>query len=453
MLDGRRSYRKTTVVAAAVTLGGLSLLFILGRVGVAGAGGRSLLAWGCWVGATLAVGVASAWTCLVAAGGLIALRRDELEEEGRPYASKARRESVAGPFRMWLYRTLRWSERAGARPPARLALRPGEWVEIRSLEEILRTLRSDGTLDGVPFMPEMAAYCGQRARVFRRVDKLNDWIHSAGLKRLHNLVLLEDIRCDGSAHGGCQANCHLRWRESWLRRSKPGPAPHAAGDSPAANAAGAVLSASCVRDDGTGETRFVCQATELTTGAAPVAWGDPRHYARDVVYGNVRPGLFLLGVAIACFNWVQRKRDGARFPAYACGASKSSPHETLNLQPGERVRVKPKHSIEPTLNAASRNRGLYFDKDMLRYCGGEYTVKARLQRVISEKTGKLIQLTVPCIILEGVTATGEYLGFNPEDEHIFWREIWLERAPVGGPAAGPKAAGSTTGAGSDEAGP
>ena len=165
----------------------------------------------------------------------------------------------------------------------------------------------------------------------------------------------------------------------------------------------------------------------MTTGAAPIAWGDPRHYLRELWYGNIRIRPFLTGVAIASFNWVQRKRGGAGFPSYIVGESKTSPHESLNLQPGERVRVKPKHRIEPTLNAASRNRGLYFDRDMLRFCGAEYTVKARLERVIVEKTGKSIQLTTPCIVLEGVTATGEYLGFNPENEHIFWREIWLER--------------------------
>jgi hypothetical protein len=32
-----------------------------------------------------------------------------------------------------------------------------------------------------------------------------------------------------------------------------------------------------------------------------------------------------------------------------------------------------------------------------------------------------------CIVLEGVSATGEYLGLCPQNELIFWHEIWLER--------------------------
>ena len=37
----------------------------------------------------------------------------------------------------------------------------GEWVEVRSKEEILRTLDGNGQLDGMPFMPEMFAVLRQ----------------------------------------------------------------------------------------------------------------------------------------------------------------------------------------------------------------------------------------------------------------------------------------------------
>jgi hypothetical protein len=99
----------------------------------------------------------------------------------------------------------------------------------------------------------------------------------------------------------------------------------------------------------------------------------------------------------------------------------------LDLRPGDLVRVKSKDLIELTLNSQSRNRGLYFDREMIRFCGGVYRVKARLERVIVEKTGELRQLTNPCIILDGIIATGEFQGLNPENEYIFWREVWLER--------------------------
>jgi len=52
----------------------------------------------------------------------------------------------------------------------------GDWVEVRSKEEILRTLDKQGKLDGLPFMPQMFKYCGKRFRVYRRAHKTCDTI-------------------------------------------------------------------------------------------------------------------------------------------------------------------------------------------------------------------------------------------------------------------------------------
>ena len=39
-------------------------------------------------------------------------------------------------------------------------LRAGDWVQVRSKEEIISTLDANGRLDELPFMPEMLEYCG-----------------------------------------------------------------------------------------------------------------------------------------------------------------------------------------------------------------------------------------------------------------------------------------------------
>ena len=101
----RGSYRKTTAVAAAVVAGGLSLL-ALAAAGFTRTGGWPFIATVGLTASALLIGIVTAWAMLVTAGGLIALRRDRLEEAGLPYASAARRESVAGPFRRWLIRVL-----------------------------------------------------------------------------------------------------------------------------------------------------------------------------------------------------------------------------------------------------------------------------------------------------------------------------------------------------------
>src|SRR6267143_3578688 len=101
---------------------------------------------------------------------------------------------------------------------ARLGLRPGEYVEVRTKEEILATLASDATLDALPLMPEMLRLCGQRFQVHKRADKTCDTVDKTGGRRLYDTVHLQGVRCDGSGHGGCEAGCLMFWREAWLKR-------------------------------------------------------------------------------------------------------------------------------------------------------------------------------------------------------------------------------------------
>ena len=105
-------------------------------------------------------------------------------------------------------------ERASKQSP----LRPGDVVEVRPAAEILATLDADGAIDNMPFMPEMARLAGRRFTVSRRVDKICDTIAATGSRRMTDTVYLEDLRCDGSGHGGCQAGCRIYWKEAWLRR-------------------------------------------------------------------------------------------------------------------------------------------------------------------------------------------------------------------------------------------
>ena len=97
----------------------------------------------------------------------------------------------------------------------------GDWVEVRSKEEILATLDEHGRFEGLPFMPQMTQYCGQRFQVFRRAGKTCSEIHgSSGVtyvsRRLRDTVHLEH-RCDGREHGGCQAGCLIFWKDREIR--------------------------------------------------------------------------------------------------------------------------------------------------------------------------------------------------------------------------------------------
>lgn len=96
-------------------------------------------------------------------------------------------------------------------------LRPGDFVEVLSENDIVATLDENGALEGLPFTLEMHKYCGGKFRVLSRVDKLI--IEATGrMRRLRDAVILEGVTCDGQAHGRCRSTCFLLWKEAWLRK-------------------------------------------------------------------------------------------------------------------------------------------------------------------------------------------------------------------------------------------
>jgi hypothetical protein len=426
LTECRRSYWKTAVSAALLVLAGFAVVLWLVVEEQAAPKPWPLVAILAWLAAGLVLLLGETVTALVLAGAMISLRRDSLESRGLPYAARPR-EWHGGLVVRSFRGLLRGIRTLGGRRPGQLDLRAGELVEIRSREEILATLDSRGERDSLPFMPEMEAWCGRQARVFRRVDKIFDWILSTGLRRMRDTVILEGLRCDGRDHGGCQADCPILWKEAWLRRvsrKQKRPSTHTVGRSSSMTD----LRQFTTRIDAeTSEPRFVCQLSRLPEATTPTPWKSPRNLLRELLSGNVRIGPFLAFITVFLFNAVQRRCGGACFPVLCHSQAQATPHAVLNLQPGELVRIKGKHEIEQTLDAGFKNRGLWFDKEMTRFCGGEYRVRARVDRQVDERSGKMVIFKTPCITLEGVTATGEYFEFAPLDERIYWREIWLER--------------------------
>ena len=340
-----------------------------------------------------------------------------------------------------------------------LNLLTGELIEVRSREEILSTLDQSGKLNAMPFMPEMLQYCGKRFRVFKRADKTCDNIKEWSLRRVKNAVHLAGVRCDGSLHGNCDAGCLIFWNEKWLKRVQPdfliasqisepqlpslqSPPPPTAQPLSYTEQR---LRESVLRPDPSapGNALYVCQATELREFTSHLYWWDLRQYLRDIRSGNLRRGigdskseavletvLSLLEVVrslvITAFNKLQEVRNGVRYP-HIGGSLDTTPTSELNLQPGEFVQVRSKDEILATLNRRSRNRGLSFDSEMVRYCGGTFRVLKRVNQIVDERTGKIMKMKSPCIILEGVACVSEYHRLCPRAIYHYWREAWLQR--------------------------
>lgn len=100
-----------------------------------------------------------------------------------------------------------------------LGLNPGERVQVKSREEIEKTLDRYGRYDRLYFMAEQWQHCGTESRVYKRVNRVLSE-QTGRFKKARNVVLLEGLCCDGSKHGNCDASCFLFWKEAWLRRVK-----------------------------------------------------------------------------------------------------------------------------------------------------------------------------------------------------------------------------------------
>jgi hypothetical protein len=334
----------------------------------------------------------------------------------------------------------------------------GEWVEVRSKQEILQTLDKKGRLHGMPFMPQMLEYCGKRFKVYKSAHKTCDHVYTVASRRIDAAVHL-NLRCDGQAYGGCQHKCLLFWKEAWLKPVSPGSSP-----SPSSHELTAGSDA-CTEEDVWKATRrngrcdkidesteFCCQGTLLPEFTKPLPWWKPAQYLRDVGSGNVgvtdvvRGGIYvlfgrrfgrILPFLPKLYNAFQKLTGGMPTPVRRgrIPLNQPEPVANLNLQPGEIVRVKSHEEVLATINTRNKNRGLSFDNEMVPYCGGTYRVVARVERFLDEKTGRLKSVKTPAIILEGTTCQSRFSKcrmFCPRSIYGWWREIWLERVEEAG---------------------
>jgi hypothetical protein len=306
----------------------------------------------------------------------------------------------------------------------------------------LATLDADGRLDGQPFMPEMLEFAGRELPISAIAHKTCDTISSpsTGIRQLDHTVHLARARCDGSAHGGCQAGCLLFWREEWLETTDGVPVraqPEATGRGPRRVATEETLHADTVAGiDSDGATLYRCAATEVLRATKPLPALEPKQYVADVRSGNFSALYVIRGLIILVFNKFQtlsskllprplRLAGGRPYPFYR-GTGPGAAPEPLRLQPGELVEVKSKDEIMAALGPNSKHGGLIFDGEMLPYCGQRARVRMSVEKIINEKTGRMMRLR-DCVILDEVTCLGRYHRFCPRAIYPYWREAWLRR--------------------------
>ena len=334
----------------------------------------------------------------------------------------------------------------------KMAIKAGDWVEVRSKEEILATLDKNGRLDGMPLMPQMLEYCGQRFHVFKRAHKTCDTVNMQAVTlRVPNGIHLGH-RCNGKAYGGCQAECLIFWKEAWLK-------PTGAHINKSDSAGASSPKTKCTIEDvmtatrtatADGTIQYTCQATELLNYSFRLKKWDVRQYVEDYQSKNAslrhvlravalslprpkwlrRPARWLYKHLESRRGWLAHPRAGLSPRTGLLKPGEPVPDSSLNLQPGEIVRVKSLDQILATINSKNKHRGLGFDVEMIPYCGRTYRVRSRVSKFIDERTGVMKTLKTPAVILEGVTCSGHH-SYNrwlcPRAVFAWWREVWLER--------------------------
>jgi hypothetical protein len=300
-------------------------------------------------------------------------------------------------------------------------LRPGDWVQVKGPDEILETLDETGTIDHVPFMPEMLACCGRTFRVARRMVKSC----SSGMRssmrgfRRDDVVLLESVRCSGADHDGCQKACMIFWREAWLRKVA-GPAETLSVRPEHRQRLAARLQTKV------SPAVYFCQASELLKATYPLTkWDRIRKSLVDIGAGNIDLLRMARNVAIWTFWRIRRRLLGE----YARGQRQTStPTDALGLCAGDLVEIKPMPLIRESLDDRAYNRGLYFSPDMRLLCGTRQHVERRLEKIIVDGSGEMRRLR-NTVYLEGSMCGCAHVAFGgcSRGEFTYWREIWLKR--------------------------
>jgi hypothetical protein len=303
-------------------------------------------------------------------------------------------------------------------------LRAGNWVEVKTPEEIAQTLDADGTLDGLPFMPEMIGFCGKRFRVLNQARKACVEVRPQGpfidMREFHGhtVWVIEGLRCTGVDHDGCQRGCLYYWKSAWLRKVEAG---------------GSVLQVSQVSDgllrqrlkSKAAPDRYFCQSTELVKATKPLSVrGRLQLCVKDIGSGNVGVAKMIEMIVRPVF-WKMVEKFIR--PRYVQGALKQTPLIKLDLTRGEIVQIRPAEEIKATLNRKGCNRGLRYDIGLNELCGTRHQVRERLDKIIVESTGQMVQLQ-GTVTLEDTTCLCymNALGGCTRQDLVYWREAWLK---------------------------
>jgi hypothetical protein len=178
--------------------------------------------------------------------------------------------------------------------------------------------------------------------------------------------------------------------------------------------------------------RYLCQSTELIRATRHLPAYDLKQLVQALWTEDTRGvdlvravGIYLRDLVV----WRLFHRPHWEWNVVP-GPCKQTPSVSLGLRAGERVRVKSKEEILTTLDQRGWNRGMEFSREMLAHCGNEFTVLRPVDRIIRDRSGKMVNMK-QTVLLEGLVYKDLVRLAAPRAEFMYWRECWLERVEEG----------------------
>lgn len=271
----------------------------------------------------------------------------------------------------------------------------GNIVKVKLLEEIKSTLDDNNSLDKMPFMPEMVKFCGKKFRI----KKLANFVYKnkKGIRAINNAILLDNIYCDGSSHNGCVKSCSIFWRKEWLT--------HCADENYEHFNHNVSYNTNLVEFKTIINDSYYCQSSQLQYFSKALNIFVKSKYLFKEFFAGNKPVILII---INVFYHLELKN--LHIINYSLcwiikGNKVTTPSESLNLEKGDLVEIRSKEEIIRTLDKTGKNRGMLFSQEMHSFCGQKFRVRSKLNRMITEDTGKMVEIK-NTVLLEGLTCNG-----------------------------------------------
>jgi len=134
------------------------------------------------------------------------------------------------------------------------------------------------------------------------------------------------------------------------------------------------------------DDRYFCQSTELYAATTPLSRWNITHFIAEIFHGELSiREFFEIVFQTALTRFLPLRKFG-----FLVGTEGKKHKGDLNLQSGEWIDIKQTEEIEAALDVGGKNCGLSYVPSMSEFIGGRYQVEFPVQKIILERTGKIV---------------------------------------------------------------